>query len=217
MILTRYPTTKRSSSTLALVLAVLLSTCMTHAQVNLNSVSLNAGIIRVLNPYTIDAHGFPFVFYPEIQVGGDLFRPGFQWTVFWGYADDGDQQAGVDYLGGAYSSHAVGIRLEIRPEHLLPHWAIPVGVFAGAGYHAFTFRNPDNRTWVESALSEGPITHEPSAQFVALEAGANLEFHIIGPFALRGEFRQMIPLEHGWPDSMVMERRSVTAGIGYHF
>ena len=189
---------------------------MTHAQVNVNSVSLNAGIIRMLNPHTIDAHGFPFVFYPEIQVGGDLFAPGFRWTAFWGYADDGGQEQ-ESFPLGVYSIHTIGVRLELRPEQLLPHWTIPVGVFAGAGYHAATYRSVSNRIWVESSASEGPITHEPSAQFVAFEAGANLEFHIIGPFALRAEFRQMIPLENRWPDSMVMERRSVTAGIGYHF
>ena len=193
---------------------VSLGVVCAQAQTNVNHVSVNAGIIRALDPHLAGALGGEYVFYPEVQVGGDLFTPGLRWVVFWGYADDG---ARAPYWGlfGVYSSHAVGVRVQIRPEDLLPHWVIPVGIFAGAAYHAATYRIVSRREVVETA-GQGQISRRDLAEeILAFEAGVNLEVRIIGAFGIRIEGRQSIPLSKQFPDRMMEERRSITGGVSY--
>ena len=216
VILTRFRKSALATVPSLLVGAMtLLSSVETVAQTNVNYASVNVGIIRVYDQHSGVIEGTPYVLYPELQLGGDLFTPGLRWTVFWGYSDD--RKAQVEYSHAAYSIHAVGARIAVLPVDLLPHWVIPLGVFVGAGYHAVTYRNIRGLT-SSGANSQLPRTPaDLSLDVFALEAGLNLEVRIYGPVAFRGEVRQLIPLEDGYPDGMMESRRSVTAGVAYRF
>lgn len=215
MRLTNWPVLSRSQICVWVAIALVsIDVVCAQAQTNLNHVSVNAGIIRALDPHGAGPVGGEYVFYPEIQVGGDLFTPGLRWIAFWGYADEG-ARAPYGGLFGVYSSHAVGGRVQVRPEELLPHWVIPAGIFVGAAYHAATYRIVSRHVFVETA-SHGQILRRDFAEHIlALEAGVNLEIRIIGSFGIRIEGRQSIPLSGQFPDSMMEERRSITGGIYY--
>lgn len=195
----------------ALVIAGSLLPTASGAQTNVNHIAVHAGIVRIFDPWIMQ-HAFPYVFYPEVQIGGDLGRPGFGWEVFWGYTDDGPKATEVP-MSGAYSSHAAGVRFAVRPQFLLPHWAIPLGVFVGGAFHSVTYRRFGRWSGPSIVYSQLPSSDPEDQWILGLEAGLFLEFHLIGPLGMQFEGRQMIPLDEGFPDGALAYRRSFTTGL----
>lgn len=198
-----------------LILLCFMSFATASAQVRLNYVSANAGVMRTLgqNMYAIGEDRY--VFYPEIQCGGDFFLPYLRWAGYWGYADEGHTMIPPPEYHPPYTyrTHNVGIRFSFMPAHLLPHWPIPVGLFVGIS-RQFISMSGEYPTFM---TSQGPTERPAPRNVTAFEAGVNLEVRVFGPLAVRVEGHQLIPLGTTESDRMQKERRAFTGGLSCTF
>jgi hypothetical protein len=99
------------------------------AQFNLNSVSVQAGAITGIATSNL-------VLFPEIQVGGPLGKSFIQWSLYWGYWDDGVNKVYYsDYIAYSYHGHIVGARMYFFPSLAADHWPLPIALFGGFAHH----------------------------------------------------------------------------------
>jgi hypothetical protein len=185
------------------------------AQIGLNYVSANAGVMRILRESLYAVGEDRYVFYPEIQCGGDFFLSYVRWTGYWGYADEGHTMIPPPEYSPAhvFRTHSIGVRFSFLPKNLLPHWPIPVGLFVGLSrqFISMSGKYPDFMT------SQGPIEQFVPHDVTAFEAGVNLEVRVIGPVAVRLEGHQLIPLGSTESDRMNKNRRGFTGGLAWTF
>jgi hypothetical protein len=185
------------------------------AQIRLNYVSANAGVMRTLGENMYATGEDRYVFYPEIQCGGDLFLPYLRWVGYWGYADEGHTMIPPPEYHPPYTyrTHSVGIRFSFMPAHLLPHWPIPVGLFIGIS-RQFISVSGEYPTFM---TSQGPTGRPAPRNVTAFEAGVNLEIRVYGRVGIRIEGHQLILLGITESDRMDKNRRAFTGGLGWTF
>lgn len=184
---------------------ILFSSHPAPAQLTVNSVSLNAGTIRSLSAESWTNNHWKF--YPELQLGGDLFVAPFRWTMYWAYWSDGFQKVPFYYWSVySYSSHIIGARVQV----VLPR--APLGVFVGISQHFIA------RTYLGGTndFPGKPLT-DISANATTFELGLNGEVELCQPLALRLEVHQLFPLGDRPFEGVQKDRRAYTGGIAVKF
>jgi hypothetical protein len=185
----------------------------TLAQLSLNAVSANVGAIRTLFPDYSFYEDYQYSVYPEVQIGGNLFIPSVRWIAYWGYWTDGVEKAlpVLDFVTYSHSSHIVGVRFNLLPAKLLPHWPLPIGVFTGVAHHFIAGRYVGGFGFV------GRPGQDFTDDANTLEIGLNAEVDVLGPIAIRGEIQQFIPLGSDYLDRMQKSRRAYKVGLTFTF
>ena len=193
------------------VILSLLAVRSAPAQLSLNRVSANIGIIRTLFPDGTPGKGHQYAVYPELQIGGRFFLPAVRWTAYWGYWTDGVEQVVpvADAVTYSSTSHIVGVRIALLPAEMLPHWPLPVGVFTGVGYHFIA------RKYIGGTGVDGRPGRNITGHATTVDLGVNVEFQIFGPVGIRGEIQQFIPPGSGDFDRSQINRRAFKVGISF--
>jgi hypothetical protein len=112
------------------------------SQTNLNFISAGAGCTLKLFKFS----GIPDdrLFYPEVQIGGNLLKSCFLWSVYYGYWKHNMDKPGYCCSEGPegcflikYSTtgHICGLRLTFIPSKNIPDWKIPISFFIGFSHH----------------------------------------------------------------------------------
>jgi len=173
----------------------------TIAQFNLNAVSFQVGVIGgIATP--------DHVLYPKAQVGGFLGRPFIQWSLYWGYWDDGvDQVTSVDYITYSYSGHIVGTKIYFFPTEVADHWPVPIAFSGGIAHHFI------HRTYVGGEDFVGTRGSEGAESSNTVEAGLGIYFKLTELIELRGEAHQFFRLGNGPVDEGQTDRRAYSVGF----
>ncbi len=179
------------------------------AQIHLNMVSANVGSIRTLFPDHSFYHDFQYSFYPEFQIGGDFLTPSIQWVTYWGFWKDGVEKAlpVADFVTYSFSSHIIGARFNLLLAHVLPHWPLPLGVFAGVAHHFIS------GTYIGGFGLDGMPGRDYSDGVTTLELGLNAKADLFEPIAIRAEVQQFVPLGTKEFDRAQKNRRAYKIGL----
>ncbi len=195
------------------VVAAFVGVPTTLAQLSLNTVSANIGTIRTLSPDASFSQNHQYALYTELQIGGNFLIPSVRWSVYWGYWTDGVEETlpVMDFVTYSYSSHIVGGRFNFLPAKLLPHWPLPVGIFAGVGHHFISGK------YVGGFGLDGAPGQDFTVGATTLEIGLNAEADLLGPIAVRGEVQQFISFGDGEFDRLQKNRRAYKVGLAFTF
>lgn len=171
------------------------------AQVNLNSISLQVGVINGIetsNP----------VLYPEAQFGGFFGKPFIQWFLYWGYWDDGVNTVTItDNIVYSYHGQIVGARIFFFPSLVAEHWPLPIALFGGIAHHFI------GRTYVGGEDYFWGIGSDGTEASNTVEAGLRAYFKIVESLELRGEVHQFFRLGNQRVDMSQRDRRGYTVGL----
>lgn len=127
---------KRKNIFLEIILFTIFFFIQTTAQVNINSISVNAGVIR--NFTTEDLETNEVTFYPEIALGGKLFFRLLNWQISYGYWDDGIEKELKDFRFHStfhFISNVVASRILFDLSIINENVFIPVRIITGVSYH----------------------------------------------------------------------------------
>jgi hypothetical protein len=173
------------------------------AQLNLNNISANIGVINTL--YS------DLVIYPEVQIGGNVIIPSIRWTIYWGYWIEGINKPiiGSDYVTYSYNSHILGTRFTLMLSKLSDNLDLPFGIFIGASHHFISVK------YIGGAGIDGKPGHDATIGTTTLEVGLNAEVQAFGPVYFRGEIQQFIPIGNDYYDRLQKNRRTYKIGLAY--
>jgi len=194
---------KKSINVYLIILTIILGS-NSIAQVDLNFFSLQAGAIGgIANPH--------YVFYPEAQVGGFLGEPFIQWSLYWGYWDDGITSAPevTDNIEYTYSAHIVGARFFFLPAQADNHWPLPIALWAGIAHHFIS------RTYLAGSDYSGIPGSNGSESINTVEAGLRLYFKITRSTELRAEGHQFFRLGDEPLDQAQTNRTAYSVGLAF--
>lgn len=182
-------------------LFLLVASLPAVAQVNLDHVSVRAGIIN--DPW------FPSEsrFFPEVEAGGRFILPYFNWGLSWGYWSQGITQTLPFTDNPTYSqeAHILAARVAFNPQALDNHFPIPIDLFGGVAVHL------SRTTYIGGTDMSGNRGESSSSQSTTGIIGLRLTFSVISPFSLDGEVLQFIPFSNS--DSIQKGRREPKLGI----
>jgi hypothetical protein len=174
------------------------------AQVNLDHVSVRAGVIA--DPWS-PTSGHQWRFYPEVELGGKFILPYFNWGLSWGYWSQGITQILPIKDNPTYSqeAHILAARVAFNPQALDNHFPIPIDLFGGVAVHL------SRTTYIGGTDMSGNRGESSTSQSTTGIIGVRLTFSVISPFSLDGEVMQFIPFAN--PGNMQKGRRELKLGI----
>lgn len=206
---------RRSISLLTLFFAFLCSTV--NAQVNLSKVSLDAGIIK--NQQYEIGNTRLFTFYPEVQLGGLLYKDYLEWGLNFGYWDDGVKEPFpyADWVTFSYHSYILGTKVMFLPQNAFKSFALPLHLTMGFSYHYVG----------EKYIGGTDLTgsHRPPHDYKvpAVDLGAGLNIKPFEFLRLRLDGNVYIPVSKnnqfplGTGRSSLAASSSLTLGFDYFF
>ena len=141
--------------------------CLTLAQFSIDSYSIGIGRIRTDYSESSLYSDYQYAFYPELQLGGNMFAPPFTWTVYWGYWTDGITQAFhvSDMVTYSNHTHIIGVRIGA-----LSSGPLRIGVFGGIAHHFIFMR------YIGGSGIAGDRGYDHSQSMNTLEVGLNASF-----------------------------------------
>jgi hypothetical protein len=195
---------------LALGFVSLLTASLSPSQVSVGFVSAGVGQARSILAFT--RTGREYVPYPEVQLGGQWFAPGFEWSGYWGYWDDGVDEVRVSDAQ-VYSTHGhiVGGRLTLVPTRMLKRWPLPVGLIAGVAHHIARYQ------YVGGSDGLGTPVSNRTESTNTLELGARLFVTLSAAAELRAEGHQYFGIGETELAHAQSGRRSFTFGVALSF
>ena len=181
------------------IFVTLCANC-TFTQVSLNTVAARVGAIN----------GFltsRMVFYPELQAGGQLGLPFFNWSAYWGHWDDAITDATITD-GTVFSSrgHTLGLRVAFDPARAVEHSGLPVLLFGGYSHQIISATYIAGYNEFSGKEYFGPTSTN------SIEAGVAAYLNIISSLQLCVQAQHFFVLYDGnW------DRRAYTIGLNYGF
>jgi hypothetical protein len=186
--------------TLIVIFVNTLFIYLASAQLSLDTYSANLGMIRTT--YS----SYPkYVFYPELQLGGNLFTSSFRWSGYWGYWTDGIDQpfSAPDMVTYSRQIHILGIRVAFFPARGI------IGIFGGVARHLTSVH------YVGGFGFDGRPGHDFDESVSTIEIGINADLPLFGPFNIRGEIHQFFPVGERSNDREQQGRIAYTIGLEY--
>ncbi len=191
-----------------LVAALILVQTRSEAQVDISFTSVRAGAIRTQS-LDFQGEGYLWSFYPELQVGGQLFRPYLFWAATWGYWSDGINEPLPIYDFVTYSQrgHILTARIGVRPRVLAPHLPIPISFFVGVAQHiSWT-------TYIGGTDLGGHHGTNSTDRTTSGLFGLDISVPIVAHLNLDAEGLQFVPFGNNPIDYVQKNRRAFTLGI----
>ncbi|HUL44295.1 MAG TPA: hypothetical protein VLY03_08055 [Bacteroidota bacterium] len=160
-----------------------VSAQMALPQITLNSIGVNVGMI----------HAFAaekYVFYPELEIGGQPAISCFGWSVYVAHWDDAMHGVTVtDNAIYSLSGNILGARISFDPSKVSGNWILPLQVFGGIAHYFI------------SAKYVGGVNYSGGTDYFGPNSGTSLEFglkssiNLSESFGLRAEGHRLFPIE----------------------
>ena len=181
------------------------------AQITINHVSVNVTEISAF-----ESHFLPneTPIFPEIKVGGELFKKNFEWSLSYGYWFE-NQKVIVVYKGDPvddkFFGHRIGFGINFYPMNTFEGWVLPVHVLAGC---SFNYIYKDNLYKSYSCFSQ---TYDEKTNLLTFELGVGLNILFFETIRLRAEAAVMKSIYEN--DVFYREEliNRLNAGIDYYF
>jgi hypothetical protein len=172
-------------------------------------VSARAGWIA--NPYSSSLEKNRWLFFPELEIGGELFTPPLSWSATWGYWTEGITEVLpiADFVTYSHSGHIVTLRIALDPQALDPHLPLPIELFAGAAGHFQEIR------YVGGFDYAGRAGENSSDLSVTGLLGLGVRLRVLSQVRLEAEGVQFIPFSDS--GRAQKGRRAFTLGVGLVF
>jgi hypothetical protein len=194
---------------IGLLIMGIVSSQSVAGELTLTRISATFGTIQSLQSQAVE---YSNVFYPELQVQGDLFARGIGWETFWGYWDDGITQVQVvDAIVYNSTGHMVGLRISFDPKQLEPNFLLPVVVWSGLAHHFISLEDLGATDYT------GAHGTDQSVSANSWEVGARSNIGITEQVSLRIEVRQLFYVGDPIPGLPKDERLNYGVGIGFGF
>ena len=144
------------------------------AQINISKISADIGLIRNMQ-YATSNEVSRYTLYPELHIGGSLFKKFLEWDLYWGYWNDGvkEEFSIRDGWTFSYSSNLVGTRIYFYPQDAIDDIVFPFKLAAGVSYHFV------NMHYVGGTDYVGNIGNDSSIRFLTFDIGLGIDINII--------------------------------------
>ena len=179
------------------------------SQIDVSIITARAGFIRTLQTNEPAYSGHIWAFYPEIQVGGRLFKPWLNWGLSWGYWTDGIDCAVpiADNLTFAQTGHIIVLRAGFEPQEADSHWPLPLNIFGGIAEHF------QSNTYVGGTGLSGNRGINSSLRVTTLYGGLTVMIPLYQMLHFEAEVAQFIPLGSGDANAGQINRRDFKIGV----
>jgi hypothetical protein len=198
----------KTINTYIILMLLLLQISPSFSQSNINFLSLGIGSINGFEYF--ESNRPKDLNYTQIQVGGELIIPFFNWSVIFSHWITYHTQQRISSICEGYYpdskvGYTLGGRFSIELPKALPHWIIPITLFTGFSYHFI------EEKYNQLYFQELPVTYNTKKNFSTLDIGMSAYINLSKHFRIFGQMESFVLLEE-----IYFYNSTLTLGFSYY-